>query len=60
MRIEYRPSIEAELAEVRDYYNERSNGLGDDFIDEFERQVLRIATMPRRWILVRAAFAVRS
>jgi hypothetical protein len=43
MRIEYHPAIEGELSEIRDYYNERSRNLGDDFINEFERQVLRIA-----------------
>lgn len=54
MRIEYHPAIEAELAEIRDYYNERSQSLGYDFINEFERQVLRIAAMPSRWMVVRA------
>jgi hypothetical protein len=53
MRIEYHPSIEAELAEIRDFYNERSRNLGDDFINEFERAVLRIAAMPTRWMIVR-------
>jgi hypothetical protein len=48
MRIEYHPEIEGELAEIRDFYNERSPNLGDDFINEFERQVLRIASMPSR------------
>jgi toxin ParE1/3/4 len=53
MRIEYHPAIEGELAEIRDYYNDRCRNLGDDFINEFERQVLRIAAMPSRWMLVR-------
>jgi plasmid stabilization system protein ParE len=53
MRIEYHPAIEAELAEIRDYYNERSPNLGADFINEFERHVLRIAAMPSRWMTVR-------
>lgn len=53
MRIEYHPAIEAELVEIRDYYNERSLDLGTDFINEFERQILRIAAMPSRWMLVR-------
>ena len=53
MRIEYHPAIEEELAEIRNYYNERSLNLGVDFINEFERQVLRIATMPSRWMIVR-------
>jgi plasmid stabilization system protein ParE len=53
MRIEYHPAIEGELAEIRDYYNEQSHHLGDDFINEFERQVLGIAAMPSRWMVVR-------
>ena len=53
MRIEYHPTIEIELAEIRDYYNEQSRNLGDEFINEFERHVLRIAAMPSRWMVVR-------
>ena len=53
MRIEYHPAIEGEVVEIRDYYNEQSRNLGDDFINEFERQVLRIAAMPYRWMVVR-------
>lgn len=53
MRIEYHPAIEVELAEIRDYYNERFLNLGADFINEVERQVLRIAAMPSRWMIVR-------
>lgn len=52
MRIEYHPALEAELLEVRNHYNDRSSGLGDDFVNEFERQVLRIASMPERWMVV--------
>ena len=53
MRVEYHPAIESELAEIRDFYNERSHNLGDDFINEFERQVLRIVATPTRWMCVR-------
>ncbi|MBI2946258.1 MAG: type II toxin-antitoxin system RelE/ParE family toxin [Verrucomicrobia bacterium] len=52
MRVEYHPAVEAELAEIRDYYNERSPGLGAAFIDEFERQVLALAAAPERWMVV--------
>lgn len=53
MRIEHHPSIAAELEEIRDFYESRSEGLGTDFVDEFERQVWRIAAMPERWMVVR-------
>jgi toxin ParE1/3/4 len=29
----------------------RSPGLGRDFVDEFERQILTIAAMPTRWMV---------
>ncbi len=54
MRVEYHPFIGDELQEIRDYYEARSQGLGDDFVNEFEQQVLRIASMPLRWMIVRA------
>lgn len=38
MRVEYHPAIEAELDEIRYYYDERSPGLGSQFIDEFGRE----------------------
>ena len=53
MRIEYHPALDRELLEVRDYYELQSVGLGADFVDEFERQVLKIAAMPERWMVVR-------
>ena len=52
MRIDYHPALEAELADARNYYDEQSPGLGRDFVDEFERQVLAIAAMPERWMIV--------
>jgi hypothetical protein len=41
MRIEYHPALENELLEIRGYYEERSAGLGRDFVEEFEYLVLR-------------------
>lgn len=52
MKIEYHPALEAELKEARDFYAERSPGLGEHFVAEFESQVLRIAAMPERWMVV--------
>lgn len=54
MRIEYHPSLAKELEEIRDHYESRSAGLGRDFVDEFERQVLAIAAMPTLWMVVRS------
>jgi plasmid stabilization system protein ParE len=52
MRIEYHPALESELREIIDYYEERSLGLGVAFLEEFERQVIAIAAMPERWMVV--------
>ena len=48
MTIEYHPAVEGEVAEARDFYESRVPGLGQDFVDEFERQVLKIADKPGR------------
>ena len=53
MRIEYHPAVAGELEEIRDWYQEQSPGLGNDFVDEFERQILVIAAMPRRWMILK-------
>ena len=52
MTVEYHPAVGSEIEEVRDYYNGRAPGLGKEFVDEFERQVLRIAATPLRWMVV--------
>lgn len=52
MTVEYHPAIERELAQVRDYYERQAPGLGQDFLDEVDRQVLRIAAAPTRWMIV--------
>lgn len=52
MRVDYHPAVERELDLIRCYYEERSPGLGRDFIDEFERQIWRIAATPERWMVL--------
>src|SRR5437899_12077935 len=52
MIIEYHPAIALELGEIRSFYNQRSSGLGEEFVDEFERQVLVIAAAPERWMAI--------
>jgi toxin ParE1/3/4 len=52
MRVEYHPAIERELSEIIKYYNDCSRGLGGEFLNEFERQILKIAAMPTRWMTV--------
>lgn len=52
MRLEYHPRVKLELKQARDFYEQQIPGLGTQFIDEFERQVLQIAAMPKRWRLI--------
>jgi toxin ParE1/3/4 len=52
MRVEYHPAVEKELKEIIKYYNDCSTGLGSDFLNEFERQVLNIASNPFLWVEV--------
>ena len=49
MIVEYHPAVETELDDVRAYYEKRLPGLGAEFIEEFERQILNIAASPKRW-----------
>jgi plasmid stabilization system protein ParE len=52
MIVEYHPAVHRELQAIRDWYNEKAPGLGSEFVDEFERQVLRIAATPGRWMVI--------
>ncbi|HOW68500.1 MAG TPA: type II toxin-antitoxin system RelE/ParE family toxin [Candidatus Paceibacterota bacterium] len=56
MKVEYHPAVERELDVVRNYYEDRLPGLGREFIDEFERQILRIAATPERWMVLSGNF----
>jgi toxin ParE1/3/4 len=52
MRIDYHPAVAEDPEAVRDFYEGQSEGLGRAFVDEFEAQILRIASMPERWMIV--------
>ena len=52
MRVEYHPAVESELREIKRFYEERSPGLGAQFVEEFEHQVLALAATPERWMVV--------
>ncbi|MEE7627551.1 hypothetical protein V3O24_15380 [Methylobacter sp. Wu8] len=52
MRIEYHPAIEQELHKIIEYYDLCSQGLGLEFLNEFERQILKIASSPSQWRMV--------
>ncbi len=52
MKVQYHPAIERELSEIIEYYDKCTEGLGMEFLSEFERHILKVASMPSRWITV--------
>jgi hypothetical protein len=49
MRIVSHPEADEELEAAALWYEERQPGLGDDFLDQFERALRRIVAEPERW-----------
>ena len=49
MRVVSHPEADEELEAAALWYEERQSGLGDAFLDEFERTLRRIAAEPKRW-----------
>ena len=52
MKIEYHPAIENELRAIIKYYNQCFPNLGLEFLDEFERQILKISSNPSLWLVI--------
>lgn len=52
MRVEYHPAIEGELREIIQFYNQSVDGLGAEFLNEFEGQILAITANPELWVEV--------
>lgn len=49
MNVVSHPEAEKELEGATLWYEQRQPGLGNDFIDEFDRTVRRIVAEPNRW-----------
>ncbi|HDQ03632.1 MAG TPA: type II toxin-antitoxin system RelE/ParE family toxin [Deltaproteobacteria bacterium] len=47
MKIEFLTIAQKELADAVDWYNEQADGLGNEFIDEMDRAIRRIAAYPK-------------
>lgn len=47
------PEADAELEAATLWYDERRSGLGDDFLNEYERTLQRILANPFRWHKIR-------
>ncbi len=49
MQVVSHPEADEELEGAARWYEERQPGLGDDFLDDFERTLRRIVAEPERW-----------
>jgi hypothetical protein len=47
------PEADEELEAAARWYEERLPGLGDDFLDDFEKTLRRILAAPDRWHFIR-------
>jgi toxin ParE2 len=53
MRVVSHPEADEELEAAALWYEQRQPGLGDAFLDEFERTLRRIVAEPERWRKIR-------
>jgi plasmid stabilization system protein ParE len=53
MRVVSHPEAADELEAAALWYEERQPGLGDAFLDQFERTLRRIVAEPQRWHKIR-------
>jgi plasmid stabilization system protein ParE len=53
MRVVSHPEANQELEAAALWYEERQPGLGDDFLDAFERTLAGVLTDPARWHRIR-------
>jgi plasmid stabilization system protein ParE len=53
MQVVSHPEADQELEAAALWYEQRQPGLGDDFMDEFERALRRIVVEPGRWRKIR-------
>jgi toxin ParE1/3/4 len=53
MRVVSHPEADEELEAAAMWYEDRQRGLGDAFVDEFERTLRRVVAEPERWRKIR-------
>jgi len=53
MRVVSHPEADEELEAAALWYEARQPGLGDDFLDQFERTLRRVVSEPERWHKIR-------
>ena len=60
MRLTYHPEAEAELVEVAEFYEARSAGLGERFLQAYDTTVAEIAATPGLWPIAAADLRCRT
>lgn len=53
MHVVSHPEADQEMEGAALWYEQRQPGLGDDFLDEFERTLRRVVAEPERWRKIR-------
>ena len=53
MNLIYHPAAEAEVVSAAKFYEDKVNGLGTQFLDEFDRGIAVIMEAPTRWRIVK-------
>ena len=53
MKLVYHPAAEAEVVMAATFYQSKVNGLGADFLDEFDRSIATIMQAPAMWRIVK-------
>ena len=52
MKLRILSAAAQDLTKSIDYYESQSDGLGYDFLDEYEKTISRICRFPEAWLLV--------
>ena len=53
MKLTYHPTAEAEVVAAAKFYEQAVNGLGVQFLDEFDRSIAVILDAPERWRIIK-------
>jgi toxin ParE1/3/4 len=53
MKLSYHPAAEAEVVAAARFYEQKVNGLGTQFLDEFDQGIVAIREAPDRWRIVK-------
>jgi toxin ParE1/3/4 len=58
-RLNIRPAAEADVAEAARWYDQRQQGLGDEFVGEVDQAIVRVLENPLAFRVIRRRHEVR-